>query len=301
MSPILEINSLQRAFKGRQVLQDITASAAQGDVIALLGKNGAGKTTLLETILGFALPEQGEVRLFGTLSTEIGANEKQRIGFVPQQDELLEQLSPCEHLELFRDFQPGWDQSLCERLCQSWDIPMAKRISALSVGQRQKLSIILALCHKPKLLILDEPVASLDPIARRQFLTELVNITADQQSVILFSSHIVTDMERVANKVWLLKDRQLVWQDELDTLKESVVKLHIDAAQPLPDQLPLPHLLRQQVQGNKATVTVKYWQSAEQTMIEQQLQAKIRVEHLNLEDLFLELHENQEQGCDDEL
>lgn len=290
MPDIIEITNLYRCYKDKTVLQNITANAKQGDVIALLGKNGAGKTTLLETLLGFAVPEQGEVKLFGTPSTEIDVREKQQIGFVPQQDELLEQLSPAEHLELFARFQPNWDQTLCDRLCLDWEIPMSRRISKISVGQRQKLSIILALCHKPRLLILDEPVASLDPIARRQFLTELVNIAADQQSTIIFSSHIVTDMERVANIVWLLKDQQLTWQGELDTLKESVVRLHINASQQLPNPLSLPDLLRQQVQGKVATATVQNWQDAGLTPLEQQLQAQIRVERLNLEDIFLDLH-----------
>ncbi|WP_333609422.1 ABC transporter ATP-binding protein [Arsukibacterium sp.] len=290
MPPVIQINALQRAFDGRLVLNNITASANQGDVIALLGKNGAGKTTLLETILGFAVPELGEIRLFGTPSTEIAAREKQHIGFVPQQDELLEQLSPYEQLQLFERFQPNWDQQLCDRLCQSWEIPLARRISKLSVGQRQKLSIILALCHKPRLLILDEPVASLDPIARRQFLTELVNIAVEQQTTIIFSSHIVTDMERVANQVWLLKDQQLLWQGELDTLKESVVKLHIDAEQNLPATLPVPGILRQQHYGKHASLSVSQWQPALLAPLQQQLGAKIRVEQLNLEDIFLEMH-----------
>ena len=291
MPDIIEITRLHRRYNDQPVLQNITTSAQQGDVIALLGKNGAGKTTLLETLLGFAIPEQGEVRLFGTPTTEIDAREKQLIGFVPQQDELLAQLSAYEHLQLFARFQPSWDQALCDRLCHSWEIPLYTRISTLSVGLRQKLAIILALCHKPQLLVLDEPVASLDPIARRQFLTELVNIAADQQSVIIFSSHIVFDMERVANKVWLLKDHQLAWQGELDTLKESVVRLHINAATLLPNPLTLPNILRQRVQGTSATITVQHWQNTELTLLEEQLQAKIRVEQLNLEDIFLELHE----------
>ena len=291
MPDIVEITNLYRSYKNKTILQNITADAKQGDVIALLGKNGAGKTTLLETLLGFAVPEQGEVTLFGTPSTEIDAKEKQRIGFVPQQDELLEQLSASEHLELFGRFQPNWDQTLCDRLCQSWQIPLTTRISKLSVGQRQKLAIILALCHKPQLLILDEPVASLDPIARRQFLTELVNIAADQQSVIIFSSHIVFDMERVASKVWLLKDHQLAWQSELDALKGSVVRLHISASQLLPNPLTFANILRQRVQARNATITVQNWQEAQLAILEQQLQAKIRVERLNLEDIFLEMHE----------
>lgn len=161
MPVVIEVNNLSRHFSGRSVLNQLQATAAEGDVIALLGKNGAGKTTLLETILGFAVPQHGEVRLFGTASTEIGAREKQQIGFVPQQDELLEQLTPYEQLELFARFQPNWDPKLADRLCSSWEIPLTTRINKLSLGQRQKLSIMLALCHNPRLLILDEPVASL--------------------------------------------------------------------------------------------------------------------------------------------
>lgn len=96
---MIEINALSRNFSGRTVLHQLQANANEGDVVALLGKNGAGKTTLLETVLGFAVPQQGEVKLFGTPSTEIGAKEKQLIGFVPQQDELLEQLTPYERSE----------------------------------------------------------------------------------------------------------------------------------------------------------------------------------------------------------
>lgn len=290
MPNILEITQLHRKYDDNTILKQINASVQQGDVIALLGKNGAGKTTLLETLLGFALPDHGEIRLFGTLSSNIDAKEKQLIGFVPQQDELLEQFTPHEHLAMFARFQPNWQQALCDRLCQSWEIPLLTRISKLSLGQRQKLSIILALCHKPQLLILDEPVASLDPIARRQFLTELINIAVDQQTAIIFSSHIVTDMERVANKVWLLKDQQLYWQGELDTLKESVVRLHITASEPLPETLQLTHSVRVLRQGKTAIVTLTDWQDDLLPELEQQLQAQIRVEQLNLEDIFLELH-----------
>lgn len=290
MPSILEITQLHRKYDDKTILKQINASVQQGDVIALLGKNGAGKTTLLETILGFSLPEQGEIRLFGTLSSDIDAKEKQLIGFVPQQDELLEQFTPSEHLHMFARFQPNWDQALCDRLCLSWEIPLLTRISKLSVGQRQKLSIILALCHKPQLLILDEPVASLDPIARRQFLTELINIAVDQQTAIIFSSHIVTDMERVANKVWLLKNQQLYWQGELDALKESVVRLHITASETLPEKLNITHSVRELRQGKSAIVTVTDWRDDLLIELEQLLQAKIRLELLNLEEIFLELH-----------
>lgn len=290
MHPLLQINGLHRSYKKTQILSNINAQLNEGDVVALLGKNGAGKTSLLETILGLALPEQGEVRLFGTLSSDIGDIEKQKIGFVPQQDELLEQLTAQEHITLFSQFQPNWQTDFCYRLISNWEIPTTRAIAKLSIGQRQKLSIILALCHRPKLLLLDEPVASLDPIARRQFLSELVEIATDQQTAIIFSSHIVTDMERIANKVWLIKDQHLVWQDDLDQLKESVVRLHIVSDHPLPATLPIANMLHQQVKGNVATACVNHWQPQQLLIIEQQLSAAIHIEFLNLEDIFLELH-----------
>ena len=107
----------------------------------------------------------------------------------------------------------------------------------MSVGQRQKLSILLALGHRPDLLILDEPVASLDPVARRQFLEQIVEVAADGSRSVVFSSHIVSDIERLANRIWILKDRRMYWRGDFDSLKRSVVRVHVRAVQPLPRDL----------------------------------------------------------------
>lgn len=284
---IVNISQLSRRFDNQTVLNNLTAQIRHGDVIALLGKNGAGKSTLLHTILGFGLPDTGCVTLWQQPSQTLTATEKQRIGFVPQQDELLDQLTGTEHLQLFRRFQPNWDQSCANRLADSWQIPLQTRVSKMSLGQRQKLSILLALCHQPELLVLDEPVASLDPMARRQFLTELIDIAAEQQRAILFSSHIVSDMERIANQVWLLKNGELAFQGELDSLKESVVRLHLSSSHPvLPAEL---MVVRQQQQGQMSCFTVQNWQEhLLQPLLVQDPQ--MRVEYLSLEDIFLELN-----------
>lgn len=138
-----------------------------------------------------------------------------------------------------------------------------------------------------ELLVLDEPVASLDPMARRQFLTELIDIAAEQQRAILFSSHIVSDMERIANQVWLLKNGELAFQGELDALKESVVRLHLSTSHPvLPAALTV---VRQQQQGQMSCFTVQNWQEhLLQPLLVQDPQ--MRVEYLSLEDIFLELN-----------
>jgi ABC-2 type transport system ATP-binding protein len=223
---ILKIDQLVKRFDSQTVLNRISAEVARGDVVGLLGLNGAGKTTLLETALGFAIPNEGAVSLFGQSSSAIADESiKQRIGFVPQQDELLDTMRGSEFLELIGKFYPRWNKALIERLARDWQVPLSKPPSKLSVGQRQKLSILAALGHEPELIILDEPVASLDPLARRTFLQELIDIVSSGERTILFSTHIVSDLERIANRVWILKDGQLVIDEPLDNLKESSVEI----------------------------------------------------------------------------
>ena len=117
-------------------------------------------------------------------------------------------------------FYPGWDSNLVGRLCDEWNIDTRARIKSMSTGERQKLSIVLAFGQRPDLLVLDEPVASLDPIARRQFLEQLVELSSDAQRAVVFSSHIVSDIERLANRIWILKEGRLDWQGALDSLKD---------------------------------------------------------------------------------
>jgi ABC-2 type transport system ATP-binding protein len=219
---VLELQDLHKRFGGMAVLKGINATAQVGGVIGLLGLNGAGKTTLLESALGLCPPSSGSVLLFGRNSMDgFDDTAKARVGFVPQRDELLDGMTGKRYLALISSFYRQWNNALIERLASEWQVPLDKRISALSIGQRQKLSILSALGHEPELLILDEPVASLDPVARRQFLKELVDIASSQTRTIIFSTHIVNDLERVSSRLWLLKDGILVLDEDIETLKES--------------------------------------------------------------------------------
>lgn len=290
MTVPVSLNNLQRQLGGVAVLKGISAQVLPGQVIALLGKNGAGKTTLLETILGFGFPSAGEARLWNINATEVEGEIKQRIGFVPQQDELLPSLTVQEHLNLFKAFRTHWNQILVNKLVDEWQIPLHIHCGKMSVGQRQKLSILLAVAHDPELLILDEPVASLDPLARRQFLQQLVDIASDEKRTVIFSTHIVSDVERVANQVWMLRDGSLCYQGELDALKESVARVTLVAVSPFPESIDLPHLLNQKIHGNHAQFTVNAWEPEYAQRLAQQFAAQVQVEHLSLEDIFLEMN-----------
>lgn len=290
MSACVSLKNLQRQFSRVTVLKGINAEVLPGQVIALLGKNGAGKTTLLETILGFGFPSAGEAKLWQLDATQIAGKTKQRIGFVPQQDELLPSLTGGDHLKLFKSFRPHWNQSLVDKLIAEWLIPMTMATGKMSVGQRQKLSILLALAHEPELLILDEPVASLDPIARRQFLQQLVDIAADENRAVIFSTHIVSDVERVANQVWMLREGVLAYQGGLDELKESVARVTLLAPEKFPEKLDLRDLINQKIQGNSAQLTFVNWSDSREQQLVNQFSAQASVQYLSLEDIFLEMN-----------
>jgi ABC-2 type transport system ATP-binding protein len=287
---IINIQNLERKIGTQEIIKGIGAQVNAGDVIALLGKNGAGKTTLIETLLGFSYPTKGSVQLWDKPAADIDAKIKSKIGFVPQQSELINHISVADQIQLFRQFRSQWNEKLVERFVNEWQIPLKQTVAKLSVGQQQKLSILLAIAHEPALVILDEPVASLDPIARRQFLQQLIELASDAARAIIFSTHIISDVERVANKVWMLRDGVLAYQGGLDELKESVARVTLYANQPLPVQFALPNIIRQRVQGNQAVLTFSHWSGDIASHLENTYQAKSYVDFLSLEDIFLEMN-----------
>jgi ABC-2 type transport system ATP-binding protein len=280
---------LSKSFGPRRVIDDLSFEVSAGDVIGVLGKNGAGKTTLLELMLGFTPPTSGDIRVFGHSSERLPGDAKSRVGFVPQQDELIDQLTVADQLRVIAAFYSRWDAGLIDRLCREWGVDPKARIKSMSVGERQKLSILLAFGHRPDLLVLDEPVASLDPLARRQFLEQLVENSTDGQRSVIFSSHIVSDIERLANRIWILKEGRLTWQGDLDSLKESVVRLHMRGAPQALAALEIPGALSVRRDDGFATAVVRDWTSQSLPSLAAGA-IDVDIESLALEEIFLELH-----------
>jgi len=228
--PSVDVEHLHLAYGTKAVLNDLSWQLPPGQVVGLLGRNGAGKTSLLEALLDLREPARGQIRLFGQSAQALDDHARARIGYAPQNSKLFEWMTPLQLLAYFKSFYPRWNDAKVDALLTRWAIDRDQPIGSLSGGEQQRLSIIRALGHEPDLLVLDEPVASLDPAGRRDFLQELVEQVIVRGTTVIFSTHILSDLERVAFHVCFLSGGRIVLQAPLDELMESTRSLTGPAA-----------------------------------------------------------------------
>jgi len=276
------------ADAGKQrVLDGLDWHIAPGQVVGLLGRNGAGKSTLLECLLGLREVDAGSVSLFSEDSATLSEAARARIGYVPQKAELFDWLTPSQLLDYFKAMYPRWNTAKVEGLLSRWGFDAAMRarqIKKLSGGEQQRLSIIRALAHDPDLLILDEPVSALDPVGRRDFLRELVEDVIDRGTTVVFSTHILSDLERVAFDLAFLKNGKIALQGQTDALVESARRVVMPVSD-LPIK-PLYGEVRRHRDGGVASVIV---QETGEDVERLARVPGVRVEPLSLEDLFIEV------------
>ncbi|QYJ82402.1 ABC transporter ATP-binding protein [Shewanella aegiceratis] len=273
---ILAFHGITKAFDGQLAIDELSMTLYPGMVVGLLGQNGAGKSTLMRCALGILDVTEGQIEILGGTSDNISSAQKELIGYVPQQPFGYEGFTVERALALHRSFYPNWDRSLEQEWLSRFQLDGAQQVQRLSVGQRQSLALIMAMAYRPKLLILDEPVASLDPIARREFMSDLFDLALDAGSAVLFSSHITSDLERVASHVALMRKGKLVLFKEIDALRESVQLVSLKPGESLPEGLVV--LNRQQDK-----LLVDHYEAA-------MAPSFTSVTPMNLEQLFMELH-----------
>jgi ABC-2 type transport system ATP-binding protein len=289
---LVEVRGLSKTFKGgKQVLRGVDLNIPRGTILGLLGKNGSGKTTLLKCMLGLLHISGGSANILGDNAWDLSPGAKSQLGYVPQVVSLYPWMKIKHILAYTAAFYSHWNHNLMADLVRRWELNLDDRIGTLSVGQLQKLAIVLALGHEPELLVLDEPAASLDPVARREFLTEVLSIADQADRTVVFSTHITSDIERVADTVAILKDGRVLFHGELGELKDSIKRLHITSDRLLPTAFAVPGALSVQVDGQRAVVAVRNWTPELIAELREQWRAEVEVEDLNLEDIFLELHQ----------
>jgi ABC-2 type transport system ATP-binding protein len=222
VNQILEFNNIIRTYKKNvPVLNGVTFSVNEGEVVGLLGRNGAGKTTLIRIAMGMLAPDAGFVRVFGSSPTDDAVAVKKRIGFVAE-DQVLPGGSTIGELVAFhRRIFPLWDEQLERQIFDRFSLDYDRKIRSLSKGQARQVALLCAVCHRPELLILDEPAAGLDPAARREFLEVSIQLLNREGTTILFSSHYMNDVERIGGRVVLLDEGRVRLDSDLDRLRED--------------------------------------------------------------------------------
>jgi ABC-2 type transport system ATP-binding protein len=203
VSAVIEADGLGKRYRRQWALTDCTLSIPAGHVVGLVGPNGAGKTTLLNLAVGLLAPDAGTIEVLGGRPAADRA-QLARVGFLAQDSPVYAGMSVADHLELGARLNTGWDAGLARGRVGHLDLDLRQKAGTLSGGQRAQLALTLAIAKRPELLILDEPVASLDPLARREFLQDLMEAAAEQELSVLLSSHLVADLERVCDYLIVL-------------------------------------------------------------------------------------------------
>ncbi len=217
----LEFENIRRAYrKGTNVLDGVSFSVEPGSVVGLVGKNGAGKTTLIRIAMGMIEPQEGRVRVLGLDPRREPVAVKRRVAYVSEDQILPPFLAVRDVLALHRELFPTWDEAMARGLAERFDLPPAARIRTLSKGQARRVALLCAVAHRPELLLLDEPASGLDPAARREFLETSIRLLNESGSSILFSSHYMTDVERMADRIVMIHGGKVLVDSGLDELRE---------------------------------------------------------------------------------
>ena len=277
MTTVIEANGLGKRYGRRWALSECTLAIPAGKVVGLVGPNGAGKTTLLHLSVGLLQPSAGSISVLGGRPGTTGA-QLARVGFVAQDTPTRAGFSIADHLRFGRWMNPGWDAELAEERIEHLGLDPRQKASKLSGGQRAQLALTLAIAKRPDLLVLDEPVASLDPLARREFLQGVIAVVVDSGTSVILSSHLVADLERVCDYLVVVVNSRVQVAGEIDALLGS----HRRLTGPRRDPGALPRdqqLIDESHTDRQSTLVVR--------TNEPILDPAWKVEQLNLEDLVL--------------
>jgi ABC-2 type transport system ATP-binding protein len=272
------------------VLKGIDLSFRRGSVVGLLGKNGAGKTTLIKCALGLLKATSGTIRLFGEEPWNMTGETKARVGYVSQKTDDYEWMRVRHMIAYIAAFYPNWNHALTASLISQWELNPEDNVGKLSEGQRQKLSLILAMGHEPELLVLDEPAASLDPQARRAFLSTVIDIAGNDNRTVILSTHLTSDLERVASDIVILKEGTVDYAGSMDDLKDSIKILRVVGRSRLPTKFDVPGVLSCENNSREALLTMRGVTPDLIQELESVYNSDIEVRDLNLEDIFVEVH-----------
>jgi ABC-2 type transport system ATP-binding protein len=290
-NPILAQN-VNRSFDGPPVIKDLSFSVKPGSIYGFLGRNGSGKTTTLRMLAGLIKPQAGEVRIMGYDPFTLGAKERQWLGYMSEKAAIPAYTKVARVLQLGRELYPTWDNALAESLLSRYDLSPKKRFMSLSQGNQRLLGFIMAIAPRPRVLLLDEPAANLDVVARREILDDILQLIRDCGCTVLFSTHILSDVERVADEIGILAKGRLCVSESLDSLKDSIRQVRFFGFQNGALPADIPESFRTVRGKGEMTLTLRTSSLTTPETLAQRWNCQQETRALSLEDIFIELSRN---------
>jgi len=223
--PVIEMRGVAKSFGKNHVLRGVDLSVPAGQTFAFLGRNGAGKTTTIRMLLGLLKPDAGQVRVLGLDPRFQQLEIRRRVGYVAEDQVMFGWMRVKELLAFIAPFYPTWDAAWAAELVNRFELPLATRVKHLSKGQGVRVALLLALAHRPELVILDDPTLGLDPIMRKEFLRDLVSYLQGEKVSVFFSSHLLYEVEPVADSVVILDHGRIIRQAETEDLRANVKRI----------------------------------------------------------------------------
>ncbi len=284
--PVVARNVTKR-YGRHTALKGLTLDLPEGRVVGLLGRNGAGKSTLLNLASGLILPSEGTIETLGVPTVDLDTPQLTRLGVVQQEGRCIEWMTVRQHLDFNASFYPGWDRDLERRLTEALEVDPKRRIAELSPGDRQKVGILLGVCHRPSLLLLDEPAGALDPIVRMQLLDVLLERLRDDGCTMVISSHLLSDVEKIVDWVIALDAGELVENAAYDELQESFAEWTVLPRRgELPGQFDEPYVLSREGNWRQAVMRVRTAEPDAAARFAERHDVEVRSRPLNLEEMF---------------
>jgi ABC-2 type transport system ATP-binding protein len=287
MSDAISIQRLTKHYGGRRVVDVVNLHVPAGTVYGFLGRNGAGKSTLIKMLLGMVQPDAGQATLLGQDICQLRPATRARIAYLAEGHPLYRWMTVAEAVRFTRRFYTHWNEQFLYSTLDHFRIPPKQKIGRLSNGQRAQVSLTLALTPDPELLILDDPTLGLDTVVRRDFLESMIQLIQRSGRTIFFSSHILADVERVADRIGILVDGVLRIDCPTDRFKSSLRKVVLEFTGSVPDIAAFPGLVNQRQFGGKLELVIVDYHDDQAAQLASLGAASIEVVEMNLEDAFI--------------
>jgi ABC-2 type transport system ATP-binding protein len=287
MSEILQTKNLYKSFGRKQVLNDLSMILEEGKVYGLLGKNGEGKTTLIRMIMGIIPNDRGKILYKGKQIEFNSPYYKREVGYIPEESIFFSWMTIKELMVFNSSFYPKWNGQKARGFLDRFGLDEKFRIKNLSRGMKLKLGLIVALAAEPELLILDDPTSGMDVPTRHDFLKGIIREILDEGTTILFSSHMVHELEGIIDHLGILHEGQLILEENFEQVKNGAKKVHLTFDGSVPDGIDIQGLLTKQTDGNTCDLGIYPWSEDVKNNLEALHPAKMNVESMTLEEIFI--------------